>query len=349
MALIILAHKIFLAILLFALPTIVPSLFPSDRAVERRFRTWDTEHYLHLAKESYTPKSGHCAFYPLWPLCISLATTVTGNPVVSGYLLANLFSFCALLLFHHFVLKKHDVETANRATLLLLLYPGSLFFFFPYTESLFLFLLMVCVRCLRSEAWKWVFIAAFLLPMTRATGVFIFPFLVWEFFRRKSPVKTYAICAAPLLGYFCYFAIMYFYTGNALEGFDAQQKYPARPSIARIADPVGFAQSFVDFNWTHDMLRSFVDRGFFLIFLISLFWILRADTGYYVYSIFCGLIPALSNILMSYTRFLSLVFPLFIVLGQFVARKWLFWLLAGAFGAGQLWLFVRHVAGRWAG
>lgn len=344
------AHKIFFLLLLTISPVVFPSAFHTERAINRRFETWDSEHYLHIAAHGYTPKAGHCAFYPLWPLCIKLGSIMTGGSyLVTGYILANAFSFIGFLLFHRYVREKHDLATADRATVLLVLFPGSIFFGFPYTESLFLLLLMTCLLSLQHGHLKTAAAAAFLLPLTRAIGVFIFPVLLWELLRQKAPLRRYAITAAPLLGYACYFGIMYAFTDNPFEGFTAQQQYPAQPSISRIADPVGFARSFADFRWSHDMLHSCVDRACFVLFMASLFWILRADTTYYVYSIVSGLVPALSNILMSYTRFLLLVFPLFIVWGQFTRRRWIFWSIAAFFLAVQFYFFLRHISGQWVG
>jgi hypothetical protein len=140
------------------------------------------------------------------------------------------------------------------------------------------------------------------------------------------------------------------FTGNAFEGFAAQQQFPAQPAVGRIFDLPGFLQSFADIVWSHDLLHSFVDRGFFLLFLCGLYWILRLDSVYFVYSIFIGLVPALSNSLMSYTRFLALVFPLFVVAaGVTFRRSWLFYALCTGLGIMQIYLLVRHITGQWAG
>ena len=346
----ILSHKLLLILLLWSAPTIWPSLFRDESGVTRRFQTWDSEHYLHIAAYGYTPGAGHCAFYPLWPLCIKIGSYVTdGNLVVSGYLLSNIFSFIGLLVFHRFVSENHCLKVADRATVLLALFPGSIFFIFPYTESLFLLLIVACLFCLRRGHLISVALLAFLLPLTRAIGVFIIPVFLWELLRTKSPMKNYVIIIAPLVGYACYFGTMYAFTGNPFEGFVAQQQYPAQPSVSRILDPAGFCDAFIDIRWSHDMLHSWLDRLFFVLLLASMYWMLRADTTYYVYSIFFGFIPALSNIFMSFTRFISLVFPLFIVWAQSTKRRWLFWPLASISLIVQLYFFLRHINGKWVG
>jgi ABC-type multidrug transport system fused ATPase/permease subunit len=349
-AAIILAQKIVFAILLILAPVLVPSFFPNARVVERRFRTLDSDSYLQISTHGYTSNGAECAFYPLWPLCIRIGSFLTGgNMVLAGYLLANLLSFAGLLLFHRYVWEKHNLVLADRATTLMLFFPGSIFFFFPYTESLFFFLVMIFLFKLHRTNYTCAAVTAFFLPMARAIGILLLPVLVWELFRKKSLPKRYLACAGPVLGYLCYFGIMYSYTGNALEGFNAQRNYPAQPSLSRIADIVGFIVSFADFGWSHDMLHSFVDRGFFLVFVCSLYWVIRMDSTYYLYSVFTGLIPALSNVLMSYTRFLSLVFPVFVVLAQLTLRKWVYLFLCGLSGAVQVCFLVRHVSDHWVG
>jgi hypothetical protein len=347
MALIILWQKCILTALLLVAPFLMPQFFKSTSSFERRFNHWDSEHYLNLARDGYTAGTGLCAFYPLWPICIRIGTFLTGGDyILSGYLLGNTFSLVGFLLFFRLVWERHGLEVANRATVIFLLFPGSIFFFFPYTESLFLLVLMILLVCLSHAHHKGAAFAAFLLPMARAIGIFILPFIMWELWRKKAPFRNYWICVMPLLGYALYFAIMHFQTGNALEGFQAQKQFPAQPSIARIADPMGFLERFAEVSWEHNSLRSWVDRLFFLIFIYSLYAIFRMDSGYGIYAICSGLIPALSNILMSYSRFVCLVFPLFIVFGMFMRRR-LFWLFCVACAVVQFIFLFRMLIGRW--
>lgn len=344
----ILGHKIACAALLLLLPTLFPMLFTQDSITASRLTRSDIGAYLAIATDGYAEDL--CAFYPLWPGCIRAGGFLSGGrTLLAAYLLANVLSFGALLLFHRLVEVRHDLQTANRATFLMLLYPGSIFFFFPYSESLFLFLLMTCLLCLHYEILWGTALSALFLPLSRAIGIFILPVLIWEFSRRRAPRKVYAICFAPLLGYMCYFGIIYCYTGNVWQGFTAQEAYPARASVGRIFDVVGFLQAFLDFEWSHSLLHSFIDRFVFLAFLVSLYWILRLDTGYYVYALLAGLVPAMSNIFMSYTRFCSVVFPLFVVWARFCWRTGTepFW-LALFFGVQVLFLLL-FVSGSWIG
>jgi hypothetical protein len=346
---IILLQKCLLTGLLLVAPSLMPEFFTIPSSFERRFKHWDSEHYQYLAHERYTAGSALCAFYPLWPICIRIGTFLTGGDyITASYLLCNAFSLIGFLLFFRLVWERHGLGVANRATIILLFFPGSVFFFLPYTESLFLLLLMILLFCLSHTHHKAAALAAFFLPMARAIGIFILPFMLWELWRKKAPLRNYWICLTPLLGYALYFAIMYFQTGNALEGFQAQKHFPAQPSIARIADPIGFLDRLIDVSWNHGLFGGWLDRFFFLIFFYTLYAIFRTDSGYGIYAICSGLIPALSNILMSYSRFICLVFPVFIVLGMSIRGRF-FWPFCMACGAAQLIFLIRMVTGRWVG
>lgn len=341
-------HKAALSALFFLCPVLFPALFAS-RSGPRAFQTWDTGAYLEIARGGYSSRE-LCAFYPLWPACIKVGSWLLGGrALVASYVLANLFSLGGLLLFHRLVWEKEGLSTAYRSTLLLLLFPGAMFFFVPYSESLFFFLLMACLVCMHRRAYAAAAVAAALLPLTRATGIFVLPLVAWGVFQNRASLRTYAICLAPVAGYAAYFGIMWRCTGSATAGFQAQQLYPAQPSIANIADLPGFVHCFLGFGWRHDFLHSFIDRFVFVVFLLTLFWVARLDLGYYVYALLVGLVPALSNSLMSFTRFSTLVFPLFIVWGLAMKRGWWILFVLLLFFGLQVMFLLLHVSGGWAG
>ena len=88
------------------------------------FATWDTAHYLYLSEVGYSAGVPSCAFYPLWPLCIrAFAVSTGGNHLVSGLILANLFSLAAWWLFYFLVSKRFGARAATLALLLLVGFP----------------------------------------------------------------------------------------------------------------------------------------------------------------------------------------------------------------------------------
>jgi hypothetical protein len=347
---VILAQKTVLVTLLILVPVLLHTPSAGKAGFHPPLTEGDTEYYLHIATHGYDAVTGICAFYPLWPACIRMGSWLTGGNTVSvAWLLANIFSSVGLLLFHRLVWEKHNLPLANRATMILLVYPGAVFFFFPYSESLFLLLLMTCLLFMQRKLFWGIAVAAFFLPLARPIGIFILPVLIWELFVKRAHLRQYAVCLAPVIGYFCYFGIIYYYKGNPFEGFTEQMQFPAQPSILRIVDIPGFVTSFANFTWSHDPLNSFIDRAVFIAFLLSLYWVYRLDTTYYIFALLVGLIPAMSNIFMSYTRFSSLIFPLFIVWAQFTHKTRILSFVLMLFFSVQILFLLLFISGKWAG
>lgn len=254
--------------------------------------------------------------------------------------------------------------------------PGALFFSFIYTEPLFFCLVMLFfVGLLERRLWL-LCLSGFLLPMTRAVGIFVLLPLGWQLieeawsdWRRPSPtlaavrpVRRLCACLlgqrtllgvwAVLAGYGTYFAIMYASTGNPFEGFLAQRHYPNRPSLANILNIPGFMKALVSICGLHGMTNSAIDRVLFMVFLATLPLMWRLDKRYFFYALGSGLVPALSNWFVSYNRFLMMCFPVFIVLARWLSgpeKRWLLCYYVGLAGAVQVMLLIRHINFFWAG
>lgn len=151
------------------------------------YATWDAARYLRLSEEGYPKGSALCAFYPLYPLLIRVAAPWMGEDhLVAGLVLSNLFSVTAWGLFYERVRRRWGPTAAGWAIALLILFPGALFFQFPYTESLFLLLVMLLWWGLEERWWALAWVAAMLLPMTRAVGVFALLPIAWKLAQERG-------------------------------------------------------------------------------------------------------------------------------------------------------------------
>lgn len=374
------------------------------------FGTWDSAHYLYLSQAGYSSGVPSCAFYPLWPVLIRWFSVVTGgNHLLAGLVLSNLFSLAALVLFFRMVGQRLGWSVAKLSLLLLLAFPGSLFFNFIYTESLFFLLLMVFCDGLERNRYSVVWVSALLLPLTRAVGVFcIFP-LIWhleqtsppawlaklkrppkwlrrfgmvregtvdmgnsavphlipELHAELSPARcqlgtfpgqgnqmVWLLILAPGLGWASYFLFMWAWTGNAFEGFEAQNYWDRVQSIGNIVNVPKFVAGFLNpYSW-HEFTGSILDRCVFILLLSCLPMIWRLDKGWFIWSIVLGVVPAMSGTFTSFTRFASMVFPIFIVLAMILQghpRRYLRAGLVGVFLILHVTLLWRFVNFRWAG
>ena len=309
---------------------LVPWPSEDERTLIKSFAAWDGANYLMLSKTGYHKNSPQCAFYPLWPFLIMIFSPLTGgNLFLAGIFLANILSFAGILLFHHFVTTFHDDATADLSVLFLLAFPGAIFFSFIYTEALFFLLIILFFLYLLRRNYAGAALIGFLLPLTKAIGVFCLCPLVWHLLRTKERWTKFWACSGPLLGYLAYFVVMYAFTGDPFDGFAAQQHFPNQPSIGNIVDISGFLTALFTPSELHGMTNSILDRFFFVICAYCLFTIARLNSTYFVYAMFVGIVPAMSSWFLSYSRHVMICFPMFIVLALALREERL-WLIRAA-------------------
>jgi hypothetical protein len=322
-------------------------------SLESRLATWDSAHYLKLSAHGYEAGSPSCAFYPLWPCLINLATPlVAGNRLAAAFLLANGLSVAALWLFHGIVEQRHGTLLADDSLALMLSFPGALFFSFPYTESLFLLLVMIFFNGIGRGRYFGPGIACVLLPLTKAMGVFILVPLAWHICESRNLRRCWPLLGLPVLGYATYFWIMWLTTGDALAGFAAQSAYPNAPSVGNMVDFHAVYNAFLNMITVGGMMNGVIDRVLFLALAVLLPVILRFDKAWFLYAACMGIVPALTGWFMSYRRFVIVVFPLFIVIAyllRMAGSRLAFWYYAVFLACLQFWAVIQFVNFRWAG
>ncbi len=366
----ILGVKIFLLGLVWFTATIHPALFNQEGYFENYhppqespslntwFKTWDGMHYIYIAEHGYQADHPLAAFYPLWPFLIRIGSFLLGgHSLIAALLLSNLLSVLGLLLFHKWLSQK-DPQLADTALLLMLAYPGSIFFMFPYAESLFLFLSIAFFTLLSKRRYAAAACVSFLLPLTRTVGIFSVIPLASELAQTKigpKPAitrKGWLLLVAPL-ALLSYLLIFYGMTGDALAGVKAQKYYIGGRSGANLFDAARFLSEYLSVRSFHDFTHSFVDRFWFTVFLASLPAIWKYSRSLFYYAFALGFFPVMTGSFMSFTRFLSVIFPSFIVwAGVFVPnnkrRRFLPLALILLFGF-QIYFLIRHVTQNWAG
>ena len=322
-------------------------------AIASKFSSWDTAHYLILSQDGYQAGSPSCAFYPLWPAAIRVASYLSfGSPVIGALLLSNALSFAALWMFYRLVSRACGTQVGGRSLVLLLAFPGAMFFSFPYTESLYLLLVMCFLWELEKGKYFWPCSLGFLMPLTKAVGIFIVVPWAWHLWSNRKPLRYWLLLAAPVLGYASYFALMWANTGNPFEGFEAQKSYPYAPSIKNMFNVAAFAHAFMGAGSLDGMMDAVLDRGLFLLLLVSLPFIYRLNKTWFFYTLPVGLIPALTSYCMSYRRYLMVCFPVFVLLSlrlQGTNSRWLLWYYVLILSELQFWAVTRFMNFYWAG
>jgi Mannosyltransferase (PIG-V) len=142
---------------------------------------WDADQYLRLAKFGYTSDSIWKAWlYPLYPWCIRLIAWIVGNYVVSALMVSGTALFFAAVLLRRLVSIDYAPDVALRSVWFLLIFPTAYFLHVPYTESLFLALVIGSVLAARQQRWWLGGVLGALAWMTRANGIILLPTLAVE-------------------------------------------------------------------------------------------------------------------------------------------------------------------------
>lgn len=150
------------------------------------YTTWDAAHYLRLSEVGYEANLDSCAFYPLWPIFVRWGSGLTGGShLLAGMVLANVFSLAAFVLFYQVVRKRFGAQIGKWALVLLIAFPGSLFYQFIYSEPLFMLLVMVLWWALERGRYDWAWSAALLLPLARPVGIVAVLPIAWYLATRR--------------------------------------------------------------------------------------------------------------------------------------------------------------------
>ena len=137
---------------------------------------WDSGFYVNIAEEGYMLIFGrisNVAFFPLYPLLTSLVNTVFNNTVVSGVIVSHISFFIALIYLYRLTEKLTNDETAKRTIFYLSVFPTSIFFSAVYTESLFLCVSVAAVYYAKMRNWELATLFTLLAGVTRITGVLV--------------------------------------------------------------------------------------------------------------------------------------------------------------------------------
>jgi hypothetical protein len=306
---------------------------PGENAnVFSMFKTWDGQHYLYVAENGYpSGVSEHAAFYPLYPFLIKLVGFfLSGNTLLAGLIISNLCSILAIVYFYLLVKKLHNENIAFIASLFMISFITFFFTSLVYTEAIFLFLVIGFFYYFYEKKFYPCLLMCILIPLTRPTGILVilplFTYLVWDIWESKRirEIKNYIMFIGFITGFLIYLCVMKYFTGAFFSGFDAQNLYVANNSISYLFDPFSWVyRNFITIHYTFNgFTTSLLNRMLFGFYLIILYYIYKyLDTTLFVYSLALGLIPALTGTFFGYSRYLLVIFPIFIVLSLKFQKK----------------------------
>ena len=304
-----------------------------SRWFEIFFGLWeraDSLWYVEIAKNGYgIPHDA--AFMPLFPFLTRVVHTVSFLPwPVCALLVSNLAFLIGLGFVFRIARDLFDSETAERSIWYLALFPGSLFFLAGYTESLFLVLASGSWYFARRRSWFLAGILGGLLTLTRNFGCLIaLPLLIELYpelnllFRAKEFIRFFRNLLVFMIIPFalvCWLAYWHFKSGDSLAFVHQQGGWQRQGMLPWNTLVAGFRQAW-DYSRGYPGGIYLIEAGaaaFGLLAALAAIWILPPSLTVLLW---LGLLPALAapypgRMLMSYARFVSVLFPAFLVLAK---------------------------------
>lgn len=316
---------------------VIPGQFSHPGGLLSILTHWDGGWYLRIAEEGYsfTPgKPSSVGFFPLYPLLIWLVAAVVQNPAIAAVLISNISLLFAALFLNALIRLDYRNEAISCAAVMLLMFsPVSFFFSSAYSESTFLLLSIGAFLAARRGHWLAACLCGGALAATRNVGVLIAIPLFIEFVRQVwrpgaglKPLLTPRLLLFGLipLGLILFLLFNYFKFGDPFAYVKATAVW-GRYFVPPWRTLAGAAKFPPFYFWLFGGTLLAAVLAYIGAFLLKL----RAS-----YVVWAGLLLAVylcGNSLEAIPRYLSVLFPLFIVLAIVSVRfKWSYELIFAA-------------------
>ncbi len=203
-----------------------------------------------------------------------------------------------------------------RTVWLLLLSPMTFFHSAVYTESLFLLFSVAAVYFARKQLWLWSGLSGALLTATRANGILILVPLICEAFAaRGTKEKTQSklwLCLVPL-GVASFAFYLYLQFGHPLGFLTAQVAFHREA-----ANPLEGLITAAHYPFPYSPLL--IGSAVAAIALLIFGFLAKIRPSYQLYALIMLTLCLSTSIWESLPRYLSAVFPFYIIPATFASR-----------------------------
>lgn len=300
------------------------SLYPISELAELLIK-WDSHWYTYIAQHGYDSQS--IVFFPLIIIGIKIFSLLGLSYAMSGLLLCNLFALFSFKIMYSLFRLDFSKQISQRALYAYAIMPTSFFINSIYTESIFIFFALSCIYNARQRKWWFAGICGALATLTRNIGVFLFIYLLYEYFIISNKSERFSRSAIALLlppaALLCYMYFNYYLTNNPLAFLHSQQGWgryydsPLNSFMNNIVLTFN-GNPYIQPGASLDTFMMLL--GFFSLLFLSLSTKFKIPSSYLIIGWIWFLIPLVSTSswlpLYSISRFVLVVFPIYLFLAQ---------------------------------
>jgi len=318
------------------------------------FVRWDSNWYLIIVNDGYSfsaTERSSVAFFPAYPTAVKMLHVLGLDARLAGYLVTNLAALGSCILLHKLARRLHDETTARLAVVLYLLGPMTVFHNAVYSESLFLLAALGAVYGAFRRNWIVLGLCGVLVGLSRTVGVLLVPALLvevlelqWQrpYLRLRGRVGPALVCFAPLVGLGIYALYL-------------QQSFGDPFALSTTSTHWGRALAF---PWQSVLFTVTTNSRFYVVWFVGflllgwLVWLVGIRQGQrlslLVLAATTMMLYVSSGMLEAIPRYLSVVFPLYLVVAHGLAgrpalRPW----TLGASAAAAVLSIALFVNGYW--
>jgi len=310
------------------------TVFPEPSTFWDTFARYDSGWYEGIARNGYAYAAGgrsNIAYFPVYPMLMRHVGRQFGRYHAAFYFGGIVVSWTAyvLAMIALYYLARLDLERdrAERAVLLISIFPFAFFFGMIYSESTYLLFTVLAFLWFRTRWWIPAGIAASIAIATRTPALVMWPSLAWIAWRTAQPTaRDRAMALAALLiavsGFAWYCLYVYQVSGNPFEWAATLQRWNYKVGGAPWRAPLDLLWTLATHPYAfvagtrmglYDTLYGVTGVAFLLA--VPFVW-LRFGAAYGLFVLLNLLVPLSSGVFEGVGRYCSVLFPVFIWLAS---------------------------------
>lgn len=329
-----------LRLLTAGLATAVNTAFPLDQPRQMTvfadpstfwdtFARYDSGWYEGIARNGYAYSAGgrsNIAYFPVYPMLMRYVGRMFGRYHAAFYFGGIVVSWTcyvlAMIAFYYLARLDLEPAQAERAVLLISIFPFAFFFGMIYSESTFLLFTVLAFLWFRTRWWILGGLAASIAIATRTPAIMMWPALAWTAWRTAQPGRDRMLAIAGLLlaltgfGWYCFY--VYQQSGNPFEWAATLQRWNYKIGGSPWRAPIDLMRALLTHPYAYiagtrmglyETLYGLTGIAF--LAAVPFVW-LRLGAGYGLFVLLNLLVPFSSGVFEGVGRYCSVLFPVFV-------------------------------------